>query len=297
MKILLTGSTGNITKPLAQKLVAAGHSVSVVTSQASKVADIESLGAKALVGSVEDYSFLASAFSGQDAVYLIIPPKWNIQDSWIAYQQGVADNFVKAIDANGIKYAVVLSSVGAHMRKGCGPVDGLGYLEERIFTLENVHARVLRPSYFFYNLFSMKGLIQHMGIIGSAQPADHKLVLTDTNDIAEVAFEELNTCSFSGHSIRYIASDERTWTEIASVLGAAIGKPNLPFVEFTDAQSEQGMLQMGLPKAIVDGYVAMGAALRSGEMEADFKANRPAVLGKTKLEDFAKIFAHVYSSN
>jgi len=142
----------------------------------------------------------------------------------------------------------------------------------------------------------MAGMAKNMGIIGSTQPADHSLVLTDTSDIADVAFEELNSLTFKGYSIRYIASDERTWTEIASVLGAAIGKPELPFVEFTDEQSEQGMKQMGLPEAIVHGYVEMGQALRSGDMEKDYKANRLAQLGKVKLEDFAKAFAEVYQS-
>jgi nucleoside-diphosphate-sugar epimerase len=31
MKIIVTGSTGNISKPLTQKLVAAGHDVTVIS--------------------------------------------------------------------------------------------------------------------------------------------------------------------------------------------------------------------------------------------------------------------------
>jgi uncharacterized protein YbjT (DUF2867 family) len=295
MKYVITGSTGHISKPLSQKLIAAGHQVSLVTSKSEKVSEIEAMGARALVGSVEDASFLETAFAGADAVYLIIPPKWNV-DNWIEYQKAVANNYTSAIAKNGVKYVLSLSSVGAHMGSGCGPVDGVAYLDSKLAELKDVNVKILRPSYFFYNLFSMVGMIKGMGIMGSTQPANHSIVLTDTADIADAAFEELNALSFTGYSIRYMASDERTWTEIASVLGAAIGKPELPYVEFTDEQSQHGMTQMGLPKTIVEGYVALGAALRSGNMEAEYKANRPAKLGKVKLEDFAVAFAGAYNA-
>jgi uncharacterized protein YbjT (DUF2867 family) len=297
MKIVLTGSLGNISKPLAQKLLAAGHQVSIISSSADKKESIEKLGAKALIGSVEDQEFLNHSFSEADAVYLIIPPKWNFPGSWIEYQAAVSNNFVKAIQENGIKYVVALSSVGAHMKKGAGPVDGLAYLEDRLAEVEGLNVKVLRPSYFFNNLFSMVGMVKNMGILGSTQPSSHSLVLTATEDIADVAFEELNNLNFKGFTIRYIASDERTWTEIAAAIGKEIGKPELPFIEFSDDQSAQGMAQMGLPPTIVQGYLDMGQALRSGEMEADYKANRPEKLGKTKLEDFAKKFASVYQAS
>lgn len=295
MKYVLTGSNGHISGPLAQKLVTAGHTVSVITSNADKTEAIEKLGASALVGSLEDGDFLKSAFSGADAVYLMIPPKWDVTN-WIEYQTSLVVKLVDAVKANSVKNVVALSSVGAHMKKGCGPVDGLAVLEDHLAAVEGLNVKSLRPSYFFYNLFSMAGMAKHMGIIGSTQPADHSLVLTDTSDIADVAFEELNALNFTGFSVRYIASDERTWSEIASVLGTAIGKPELPFVEFTDEQSAQGMAQVGLAPAIVAGYVAMGQALRSGDMERDFKANRPSQLGKVKLEDFAKAFAAAYQN-
>lgn len=295
MKYVLTGSNGHITSPLAQKLVAAGHTVSVITSKSDKKEAIEKLGASALVGSLEDGDFLKSAFAGADAVYLMIPTKWDVTN-WIEYQTSLVVNMVNAVKANSVKNVLALSSVGAHMKKGCGPVDGLAVLEDHLAAVEGLNVKSLRPSYFFYNLFSMAGMAKHMGAIGSTQPADHTLVLTDTNDIADVAFEELNALNFNGFSVRYIASDERTWSEIASVLGAAIDKPELPYVEFTDEQSEAGMKQVGLAPAIVAGYVTMGKAIRSGEMEQDFRANRPAQFGKVKLEDFAKAFAVAYQN-
>jgi uncharacterized protein YbjT (DUF2867 family) len=295
MKYIITGSLGHISRPVVQQLLAAGHGVTVITSGNSRTAEIEALGAVAAVGSVEDPAFIAKTFKGADSVYLMIPPAFGTQD-WPAYQRRVADNFVAAIRANGIRHAVVLSSIGAHMRKGAGPVDGLAYLETALESVDNISAVFLRPSYFFYNLFQQADLIRHAGIVGSAQPADHRLVLTHTSDIADVVAEELLNTNATGKRVRYIASDERTWQEITAVLSAAAGKKNIPYVEFTDDQSREGMLRAGLSATIADGYTAMGQALRSKEMEAHYRANKPASLGKMKLEDFAKEFAAAYNA-
>ncbi|NOS94014.1 MAG: NAD(P)H-binding protein [Cyclobacteriaceae bacterium] len=296
MKYVITGSIGHISKPVVQQLVKAGHSVSVITSSADRSKDIESLGAQPLVGSIEDRSFVTNSFSGADAVYLMIPPKWTLTGGWLEYQQAVADHYIHAIQGNKIKHVVLLSSIGAHMRKGSGPVDGLGYAEEELLKLKEVNVKMLRPSYFFYNLFGMAGLIKNMNIMGSNfGSSDEKLILVHTSDIADVVSEELLGLKFTGHTVRYIASDERHPKEIAQVLSAAVGKPGTPWVEFTDEQALQGMLQSQLPAPIANGYVELGAALRTGKMQEDYWKNKPQ-LGKIKLEDFAKEFVAVYNS-
>jgi len=296
MKYVITGSIGHISKPVVQQLVKAGHSVSVITSSADRSKEIEALGAKPLVGSIEDRSFVTNSFSGADAVYLMIPPNWTLTGGWLEYQKGVADHYIHAIQTNKIKHVVLLSSIGAHMRKGCGPVDGLGYAEEELLKLKEVNVKMLRPSYFFYNLFGMAGLIKNMNIMGSNfGSSDEKLILVHTSDIADVVAEELLGLKFTGHTVRYIASDERHPKEIAEVLSAAVGKPGTPWVEFTDEQALQGMLQSQLPATIANGYVELGAALRTGKMQEDYWKNKPQ-LGKVKLEDFAKEFVAVYNS-
>lgn len=295
MKYVLTGSLGHISKPLAAKLISEGHQVSIISSNASNKEAITGMGAEALIGSVEDVAFLSSAFTGADAVYLMIPPKWDPAD-WLGHMKKIADNYVAAIKTSGVKNIVVLSSVGAHMGTGAGPVDGLAYLESKINELD-VNAVHLRPSYFYYNLFAMIPLIKNAGIMGTNQPADHKLVLTHTSEIANVAAEQLLKLSFTGKQVVYIGNDERTWADITNVLAKSIGKENIPWVEFTDEQSLNGMLQAGLNPEIAKGYTNMGAALRSGEMEADYWKNHPKQLGNIKLEDFAKEFAAAFNSN
>lgn len=293
MKYVITGSIGNISKPITEKLVKAGNDVIVITSKKDNAAAIEAMGAKAAVGSVEDGDFIRNIFAGADAVYLMIPPKWSVTD-WLNYLRTVADNYVAAVKSNKVKNVVQLSSIGAHMRKGAGPVDGLGYLEEQLEKIKNINILMLRPSYFFNNLFGQADMVKSAGIFGANHGGDEKLVLVDTNEIAAVAGDALLNLNFTGHSIKYIANDERTTEEIAKVLGEAIGKPGTPWVVFSDAQSLQGMLDAGLPETIAQEYTQMGKSINNGLMQADYWKNKPS-LGKMKLEDFAKAFATVYN--
>lgn len=137
-------------------------------------------------------------------------------------------------------------------------------------------------------------MIQHMNIIGGNYGGtDTLLVLVEPYDIAEVATEELLNLNFTGSSIRYIASDERTTGDVAKVLGAAIGKPELPWIGFSDEDALNGMKQAGLSEEVAKNYVEMGATLRNGTMIEDYLKHKP-VLSQTKLEDFAAIFSQVY---
>lgn len=286
MNYVITGSIGHISKPIVQGLTKLGHAVTVITSKADNSAAIEALGATAAVGSVEDADFVKATFAGADAVYLMIPPKWGVT-GWRAFQNRIADNYIEAIRANDIQFVVLLSSIGAHKGEGTGPVDGLYDMEQKLKTVEGLNVKSLRPSYFMYNLFAMIGLVKQAGIMG-ANFGDDKLVLVHTDDIAEAALQNLLNLDFTGFQVQYVAGDERTGAEIAQILGEAIGKPQTPWVVFSDEQNREGMIQAGLNDEMADKYTEMGASLRDGSMQADYFANRPAKLGKIKLEDFAR---------
>ncbi len=117
MKYVITGSLGNISKPLSQALANAGHDVTISTSKKEKAEAIEASGAKAAVGSLEDVDFLTKTFTGADAVYTMVPPNFTVTD-WKSWIESIGINYSKAIRAAGVKYVVNLSSVGAHLHDG-----------------------------------------------------------------------------------------------------------------------------------------------------------------------------------
>lgn len=297
MKYVITGSLGHISKPVVIALVKAGHDVTVITSNPDRVKDIESLGAKAQTGSVEDTAFLEKAFAGAEAVYTMVPPNYGAKDVKGFIGQ-VGKNYAEAIRAvKTVKYIVNLSSVGAHLPDGVGPVSGLHRVEQALNAIPGVHIRHLRPAYFYYNLLGMIPMIRHMDLLGSNfGVSDKKFPIVAPSDIAAVASEELLQLGFTGISVRYIAGDDISTDQIASVLGKAIGKPNLQWVQFTDEQALGGMVQGGLPEPMAREYVEMGQAIQSGIMSEDYWKHHPR-LEKTKLEDFAKTFAAAYSAN
>lgn len=292
-KYVITGSIGNISKPVIEGLVKAGKEVTVVTSSTDKVKEIESLKAKALVGSLFDVAFITKAFAGAEVVYTMIPPIWQTND-WKASQLEIVKNYTQALSANtSIKYIVNLSSVGAHLGKDTGPIDGISTFEKELNKLNSVQVKHLRPVFFYYNFLAQLPMLKHAGIMG-ANYGDQKIALVSPKDISAVVLEELLNLNFSGNSVRYIVSDERTGNEVAEVLGNAIGK-KFPWVVFTDEQLLKGLQEGGLSDTHAQGYTEMGAAQRSGKLLEDYQKNKPA-FSKTKLEDFAQEFKAAFNS-
>lgn len=295
MKYVITGRAGNISKPLALSLLKSGHNVTVIGRNEANLKVLTDAGAIAAIGSIEDTHFLTRTFTGADAVYLMIPPIYEVTQ-WKAYIGKIGEHYATAIKAAGIKKAVLLSSVGAHLADGVGPVSGLHLAEKALSVLKDVDLTILRPAYFYPNLFANIGMIKGMGIIGANFSAgEGKFPIVDPMDIAAVAAEALTTPYAAGQTIRYIASDEVSTDQIAATLGKAIGKSDLAWVTFTDEQALNGMIQAGLPEEIARNYAEMNHALHTGAMTEEYFKNRPA-LGKTKLSDFAQTFAQAYNS-
>lgn len=163
------------------------------------------------------------------------------------------ENYAQALKAAGVKKVVNLSSVGAHMPAGCGPVSGLHFVEIELNAISDIDILHLRPAYFYYNLLSNIGMIKNAGIIGGNYGGS-SLLMVHPHDIATVAAEELTNLSFTGKSIRYICSDERTTNDVAKVLGGAIGKSGLPWINFKDEDALNGMLQRAYQKTLLKLY-------------------------------------------
>ena len=162
MKITLTGSLGNISKPLATELVQAGHTVTLISSSADKAAEIKKLGAIPAIGSVDDIAFLTNAFKGADTIYTMIPNNF-VAANFRAYIGGVGKNYAEAIKASGIIKVVNLSSIGAHIDGGTGPISGIHDVEQTYKQLDGVAIKHLRPAFFYTNLLANIDMIKHLG--------------------------------------------------------------------------------------------------------------------------------------
>jgi uncharacterized protein YbjT (DUF2867 family) len=294
MKIIITGSLGNVAKPLTQQLIAEGHDITVISSNESKKGEIENLGAKAAIGSITDFNFLVKTFEGADAAFLMTPPNMGFENV-VENTINAGQNYAEAIRESGIKRVVMLSSIGVESPVENGPIKSLHYIEKFYNELESTSVTFLRAGYFYINFLNDIPLIKNAGIIGGNFPENVKIPLVHPTDIAKAAAEEL-VKNPKGKNVRYIVSDLREASELAKTFGNAIGKPELPWIEFKDEDSVNGMLQAGLPQEMAEMYTEMGRGIRTGVVQKDFIDHGEPVNGQVKLEEFAKEFAERFNS-
>lgn len=148
MNITTAGSLGNVSRPLVKLLIAAGHEVTVITSNPDRQGAIGALGARAAVGSVSDAHFLKRAFEGADAVYTMTPPAMG-REHIIENIANVGLAYTEAIQAAGVKRVVMLSSIGAHLPEGTGPVKAVYRVEQHLQQLPGVNLTILRAGLFY----------------------------------------------------------------------------------------------------------------------------------------------------
>lgn len=318
MKIIVTGSLGNISRPLTKCLVQMGHYVTVISSKPEKKQAIEALGAKAAVGTIEDIAFLTSTFSGAEAVYCMLPP-FDYFDPDLDIMETTrrqVTNYVQGIKASGVKKVVHLSSIGAHTNKGNGLLE-FHHLAESLFRElpPDVIIKHMRPVGFYTNLYDFKTPIECKGILGmfltlkfsglrnlitgkrgiiaANYGADDLNPWVSPLDIADVVAQEL-TNPFTERKFRYIASEELTCNEIARIIGEEIGKPWLKWALMSDKDMLAGLKMFGMPEARARGVVEMNAGIHNGSVNEDYYSHRPTTMGKIKMKEFAKEFAKVY---
>ena len=220
-KIVLTGSLGHISKPLAEVLVEKGHSVTVISSKAERQKDIEALGAKAAIGSMQDADFLTAAFTGADVVYVMealgsgsfSDQKGDI----IAAVSQIGQNYKQAVQQSGVKRVVHLSSIGAYTNQGNGLL-AFHYNVEKILNQlpSNVSITFMRPGAFYYNLLAFIPTIKTQGMILSNYGGEDKKPWVSPLDIAAVITEEIEA-PFKGRKVRYVASEEITSANLSPV--------------------------------------------------------------------------------
>lgn len=298
MKIVLTGSLGNIGKPLTGLLVAAGHQVTVISSKKERTSEIEKLGAVAAIGSIQDADFLTETFTGAEAVYLMeawegIGSLFDQDIDFLSEFKKIACHYVKAVRDSGIKKVIHLSSIGAHSATGTGSLLVHHHVEQILKTLpEEVSIKFMRPVGFFSNLYRWLPVIQSQGKIIQSYGGGRKEPWVSPDDIAAAIAAEMEK-PFRGRTVSYIASDEVSPDEIAAALGQSVGR-DLKWEVIPGKQLLDQMLAAGINEWIAKGLVAMQQAQGDGSLYEDFYAHQPE-FGRVKLKDFAKEFAQVFN--
>ena len=289
---VIIGATGNIGRRVADGLLAAGKKVRVIGREEARLKRFSEKGAEAVSGSADDAAFLTRVFEDAEAVFTMIPTDIRTEN-FARYQDVIGEAISSAITSVNVPYVVNLSSLGAEHETGTGPVTGLHRQEQRLNQLTDTYVLHLRPTYFMENFLMSIPLIKTMGINGSAIRADLPISCIATQDIAEVAVNALLKLNFPERKVRpLLGPRDYTFAEATRILGQAIGKPDLAYVEFSYEDMEKGLIAAGVSADVAKTYVELEKALNDGlitGLNRDAESTTP-----TTFEQFASVFAAAY---
>jgi uncharacterized protein YbjT (DUF2867 family) len=291
---VVIGATGHTGSIVAEKLLAKREKVRAVGRDARKLDRLKQQGAEAFIGDVTDANSMARAFSGAEAGYLMVPPNMS-SPNVLAQTERVNDALADALEKNGVRYAVVLSSIGADKADKTGPVVGLRSLEEKLEAVPGLNAIFLRAGYFMENILPQVGIIQQLGKMVGPVRSDLALPMIATRDIGAAAAELLARRDIQGRQRRELhGARDITYAQVAKVVGAAIGKPDLSYQQLPAAQIKPAMTQMGMSPNMADLLVEMSDALNSGHMRA-LEPRSAQNTTPTTIETFvAEVFVPAY---
>jgi uncharacterized protein YbjT (DUF2867 family) len=283
---VLLGSNGNITSKAAALLLGQGTAVRVVGRNVKSLAALEAAGADIAAGDIADAGFLARAFAGSTAVYTMIPTDYAAHDL-VAGQDRLGNAIARAIAVAGVKRVVNLSSVGAGVSSGTGPIAGLHRQERRLDELAGVDVLQLRPGHFFENHLIAIEMIRTIGAYADMLAPDSPLPMVATADIARVVARELTTPSGEGKRVLHLrAPSLYSMREVTAMIGAAIDRPDLAYVQSDPQQGKAALMQQGVSASVAAQLEEMSAAFSTGRLDGEYD-NGPTEITPTTLAHFA----------
>jgi uncharacterized protein YbjT (DUF2867 family) len=265
---VVMGANGNTGHVVARNLLARGEKVRVIGRNSAHLQPLASKGAESFIADATDAGALARAFHGADAAFVMIPPNVSSTDP-LGFSSRVSDAILSAVQKAGTKNVVALSSIGAELSSGSGPVVGLHNLEQKLNQVSNANVLYLRAGYFMENTLPQVNLIRQMGSAAGPVRADLKVSMIATRDIGAVAAEILLHPAIRGKQTReWLGQRDLSYAEAAAIIGKALGKPDLKYVQVPDDQFRAALVQTGVSETMAKLLLEMTNAMNAGKMRA-----------------------------
>jgi uncharacterized protein YbjT (DUF2867 family) len=261
---VVLGATGHTGSIIATSLLLKGENVRVVGRDAGRLDRFVRKGAEAFTASVSDAAALTEAFTGARAAYLLLPPSRTSPD-YRADQERESDAIAKAVKESELRYAVHLSSFGAHVPEGTGPIAGLHSSEQKLNAISGLNVLHLRAGYFMENNLAAISMVHAMAILGHAVLPHLKIPMIATRDIGDYAARRLLNLDFSGKQTRELLGErDLSMNEATAIIARGIGKPDLRYVQFPYEEVQQVFMQMGVPAKTAGQFIEMYKAMNEG---------------------------------
>jgi uncharacterized protein YbjT (DUF2867 family) len=119
------------------------------------------------------------------------------------------------------------------------------------------------------NTLGQAEAIRKMGYAVGPLRGDLKLPMIATSDIGRTAAGQLLALDFNGKQTRELLGQrDLSMDEVASIMGRALDKPSVKYVQLPSEQLQPVLLQMGMSPNVAGLILEMAAALNSGHMRA-----------------------------
>jgi uncharacterized protein YbjT (DUF2867 family) len=245
----IVGASGFIGRDVAQRLLAAGEKVRVVGRSGERLAPLVAKGAEPfIIDSLLNQDAMTKAFDGAKAAYTMAPP------ISIEVPYGAVGNVMaQAASKSGVSHIVNLSAIAAHLPDRGGHVRDYYDLEAAFSKIKELNVVHLRPSFFMTSFFAWIDPIKSTGKVGGLLLGDIGIPRIASRDIAAVAAGALMQLNFSSTATRELLGQrDISMNEAARIIGKAIGKDTLRYVELS-------------PQESIDAQVARGRSAASAE--------------------------------
>jgi uncharacterized protein YbjT (DUF2867 family) len=261
----ILGATGNIGSEIVNRLLTKGEKVRAVGRNPEKLRALVAKGAETVSADLHDANALTNALAGARAAFLMIPPNLTSPD-YGEEQERFGEAIAAAAEKSKLQYAVVLSSIAAHVPSGTGPIAGLHRFEQKLNRISALHALYLRPAFFMENHLMALDTIPKMGVFASAVLPDLLIAMIATRDIAAYAADCLLQLNFTGKQTHELLGErDLSMNSVSAIIGRAIGQPDLRYVQVPYEQVVQGLTGMGVSEKtaaqLVELYRAMNAKI------------------------------------
>lgn len=283
--ILVMGATGHIGSKIVRHLLENKHPVRCVARKFPDKAAYA--GADLAIGDANNVAFLSDAMRGCTSVFTMIPPDLKAEEVRF-FQNKFGEVIAECIEEAGIKKVVNISSVGADLLSGTGPILGLHDQEERLEEVTSADIVHLRAAFFMENLFQGIPSISQMNkYFGTIRP-EVRMPMVATKDIAARAAFLLMNPDFDGPNIEYLLGQrDITHEEALRAIGEAIGKPDIEYVYSDPQEARHAMVGSGMTEDWANAFLEMAEAMNNGTISSTLARDKSNTT-PTSIEDFAR---------
>lgn len=262
---VIAGVSGNTGSVVATTLLAAGKTIRVIVRDAAKAEPWRARGAEVAIADIDDQAALTRALTGATGAYLLLPPPGWTQTGIAADRKAKTQSLLGAVRAAKPGHVVLLSSVGAELPDGTGPIKYIHAVEQGLRDA-GVPATFLRAASFMENWGAMlQGAIAGGALyFGAADGLRYGQVATE--DIGKTAAQLLLEGPRGVRVVELTGPADLSLQDTAEVLSKVAGKP-IKGVSVPPAAMVQALIGQGASAELADSFGEMVAGINSGAIK------------------------------